>query len=110
VPDPITNSQEGTALEITTNDTLQLGAESTAIRNWLVAKVAAHLQVEPGEIDATSPLQDFGLDSIAVFNVTGELAEWLGRNLTATLLWDFPTIEALSRHLAEPVASRSESS
>jgi acyl carrier protein len=87
-----------------------LSAEAAAIRDWLAAKVAAQLQVEPGEVDVTSPLRDYGLDSIAVFNVTGELAERLGRNLTATLLWDFPTIDALARHLAETAEARDESS
>lgn len=87
-----------------------LSANASAIRDWLAAKVAAQLQIEPGEVDVTSPLRDYGLDSIAVFNVTGELAERLGRDLTATLLWDFPTIDALARHLAEPDKSPDESS
>jgi acyl carrier protein len=114
VPDPLTHPQEGTpdldAPDAAANDNLLLASDVSAIRNWLAAKVATHLQVEPGEIDVTAPLRDFGLDSIAVFNVTGELAERLGRNLTSTLLWDFPTIDALARHLADPAESRDESS
>lgn len=114
MPHPLTNPLERTpvlgAPDAAANDNEQLTADVSAIRNWLAAKVAAHLQVELGEIDVTSPLRDFGLDSIAVFNVTGELAERLGRNLTATLLWDFPTIDELARHLADPAESREESS
>ena len=30
---------------------------------------------------------------------TGELGDWLGRSLSPTLFYEFPTVEALARHL-----------
>jgi acyl carrier protein len=63
-------------------------------------KLAGELQVEPQSIDASQPFTAYGVDSIAVFTMTGDLAEWLDRDLPATLLWEYPTIEELSRHLS----------
>jgi hypothetical protein len=33
-------------------------------------------------------------------SLSGDLEDYLNRPLPATLLWDFPTIETLSRHLS----------
>lgn len=63
--------------------------------------LAAQLQVAPETIDPKQPFMELGLESIAIFTLTGDLAQWLGRELPATSLWEYPTIEALSHHLAE---------
>jgi acyl carrier protein len=33
--------------------------------------------------------------------MTGDLEDWVERKIDPTLLYDYPTIEALSQHLAE---------
>lgn len=71
------------------------------IQAWVVSKVAEALHMKPGDIDVQLPFTAYGLESIFVFTLTGDLAEWLGIDLPATLLWDYPTIEALTRYLAE---------
>lgn len=71
------------------------------IQDWITTKLAGELQVEPSSIDVNQPFVGFGIDSIAIFTLTGDLAEWLGHDLRATLLWEFPNIAALSRHLAQ---------
>jgi thioesterase domain-containing protein/acyl carrier protein len=71
------------------------------IQAWMVARLAAEMQVPESEIDIELPFTDYGLESITVFTLTGDLAEWLDRDLTATLLWEYPTVETLARHLAE---------
>ncbi len=53
-----------------------------------------------GRIDRTAPFSSFGLDSVALVELSGELSAFLGRGLAPTLLYDFPTIDRLSRHLA----------
>ncbi|XUM24980.1 polyketide synthase dehydratase domain-containing protein [Bradyrhizobium oligotrophicum S58] len=54
-------------------------------------------------------LFDLGLDSLAALELREDLGERLGAPLHATLLFDYPTIEALLDHLgslfAEPAAS-----
>ena len=67
----------------------------------MVAKLAEALQVEESAIDTGLPLTGYGLESITVFTLTGDLADWLGQDIPATLLWEYPTVEAAAQYLAE---------
>ena len=80
--------------------------QSTSIQDWLVTHLAEELGLTPDEIDVRQPFESFGLSSREAVLLSGELEEWLGRRLQPTLLWEYPTIEALARHLAgaEPTA------
>lgn len=71
-----------------------------AIRAWLVERIASHLEIAPDEIDVRETFSNFGLDSRTAVGLSGELERWLGRPLVATLVWDYPTIELVARHLA----------
>jgi len=73
---------------------------ATAIRNWLVAELAVRLRVNPAEIDTRQPFSRYGLDSVESVRLAGNLERWLGRQVPATIAWDFPTIEAVAAHLA----------
>jgi acyl carrier protein len=70
-----------------------------AIRQWLVERIAKALESSPAEIDVETPFARLGLDSRTAVGMSGELERWLGRRLSPTLIWDFPTITALARHL-----------
>src|ERR1700674_4184715 len=76
------------------------GAE--AIQAWLVSKLSELLEIEAKEIDIGEPFASYGLGSTELVGLSGELAEWLGRQLPAELAYECPTIEALARRLAEP--------
>ena len=78
----------------------QVSAEET-IQDWIIVRLAQAIGVEPHQIDPRLPFTSFGLDSLTAFNLTGDLADWLGRDLPATLLWDYPTIVSLAQHLAQ---------
>ncbi len=86
-------------MNATSNSTQSYSAQE--IQDWITSKLAAELQVEPSTIDVQQPFVGFGIDSIAIFTLTGDLAEWLGHDLRATLLWEFPNIAALSQHLSQ---------
>lgn len=77
---------------------------SESIQAWMVIRLAEELHVPRAEIDVRKPFLDYGLDSIVAFTLTGELADWLGFDLPATLFWDHPTLEALAQFLAENIA------
>jgi acyl carrier protein len=76
-----------------------LALSTQEVREWLLARVAATLQIEPGAIDVHEPLYVYGFDSIAASSLAGELEEWLGRRLPETLLLDHPTIDGLAQFL-----------
>jgi len=69
------------------------------IQEWLVARIAQALELGADRIDVETPFARLGLDSRTAVGMSGELEKWLGRRLSPTLIWDFPTIGALARHL-----------
>lgn len=71
------------------------------IREFLVRAVAESLDIPPERVSTTSPLIHFGLDSVAAVNISGELENVLGRKLPPTILFDYPTIEAIAAALAD---------
>ena len=73
------------------------------IQRWMVIKIAETLHIKPEEVDVRAPFVSYGLESIVVFSLTGDLADWLDRDLEATLLWEHPTIEDLSQHLSRQI-------
>jgi acyl transferase domain-containing protein/NAD(P)-dependent dehydrogenase (short-subunit alcohol dehydrogenase family) len=54
-------------------------------------------------LDPRRPLHELGLDSLMSVELRNELATSLGCSLSATLLFDYPTVESLTRHLATDV-------
>ncbi len=70
------------------------------IRAWLVSRLAELLEIDHDEIDVEEPFASYGLGSTELVSLSGELAQWLGRQLPAELAYERPTIDALARHLA----------
>ncbi|GGQ57861.1 acyl carrier protein [Streptomyces althioticus] len=77
-------------------------AESLA--RWLTDCVAIHLERPVDTIDPTVPLSDYGLDSLYALSVIAELEDHLDISVDPTVMWDNPTIDALSKALAEELA------
>ncbi|NEO73373.1 acyl carrier protein [Moorena sp. SIO3H5] len=75
-------------------------AKAKEIKAWLVSYLAELLEIESDEIDVTIPFDRYGLDSSAAVGLTGDLEDWLGSDLDPTLMYDYPTIEALANHVA----------
>jgi acyl transferase domain-containing protein/acyl-CoA synthetase (AMP-forming)/AMP-acid ligase II/acyl carrier protein len=73
---------------------------AATIQNWLVAKIAELLRVKRQEVDVNVPFAHYGMDSVQAVALSADLEEWLGRDLAPTLVYDYPNIEALARHLA----------
>jgi acyl transferase domain-containing protein/acyl carrier protein len=72
------------------------------IQEWLLARLSSIVGLPADQIDARAPFSRYGLDSLGAIDLVASLAEWLGRDLAPTLLWDCPNVAALSDHLAGP--------
>ncbi|GAU68947.1 hypothetical protein SSP35_09_01910 [Streptomyces sp. NBRC 110611] len=72
------------------------------IEEWLTGQLAGQLGLPVGEVDVTRPIASYGLQSVYMVAMLGELEQWLGRDLPTTVLWEYPTIEALARFLDSP--------
>lgn len=78
----------------------QDGATRTQIERRLVRELAARLNVTADQIDVTRPVATYGLPSVEMVGLVGELEAMVGRELPATLIWQYPTIEAVAAFLA----------
>nr|AEF16024.1 acyl carrier protein [Streptomyces viridochromogenes] len=74
------------------------------LRAWLTDCVATHLDRPADTIDTSVRLTDYGLDSLYVLAVAAELEDHLDISLDPTLMWDNPTIDALSEALVAELA------
>ncbi|WP_426546848.1 aminotransferase class I/II-fold pyridoxal phosphate-dependent enzyme [Dapis sp. BLCC M126] len=101
------NEQDSQHLSLVKNDpdpalqVPQLSPVRENIKSWLVSQLAERLEVDTSEIDIERDFIDYGLNSIEVVNLSGELENLLGRRLPPTLLLDYPTIESLAEYLVE---------
>jgi len=87
----------------------QLAAELPGRR---VRVLAAHIRriaagvlgmSDPSAINAQQPLQELGLDSLMAVELRNKLGQAVGRTLPATLLFEYPSIAALTDYLAAEV-------
>lgn len=74
---------------------------AAAIQTWLQEQIADKLKSHAADIDIHAPFEQFGLDSLALVSISGDLEDWLGESVNPTLLYGYPTIAALADHLAE---------
>ncbi|HEY4002170.1 MAG TPA: thioester reductase domain-containing protein [Candidatus Xenobia bacterium] len=56
------------------------------------------------DIPADRPLRELGLDSLMAVEIRNALSQALGRPLAATVLFDYPTIEAMSKYLLTQIS------
>nr|CCE88377.1 non-ribosomal peptide synthetase/polyketide synthase [Sorangium cellulosum] len=66
---------------------------------WLIDRLAQARGIDRGAIDVRERFSRYGLDSMATTRLVAELSTRLGRPLSPTLAWEYPTIEAVARHL-----------
>ena len=78
-----------------------------AIEQWLIAHIAKLAKQAIDEIDVNQPFSHYALDSVATVGLTADLEDLLDLQLEPTLLWDYPTIASLARHLATLEATAS---
>jgi 1-acyl-sn-glycerol-3-phosphate acyltransferase len=64
--------------------------------------MAHELHVDPKTLDPSRPYAFYGLDSLTAATLSGELGDWLDRDIPPDLFLEHPTIDALSVALASP--------
>lgn len=76
------------------------GPSLEVIQDWLRARLAECLDLDPTSIDVSEPFTSYGLASIDAVGLSGDLEEWLGRTLSPTVAYDYPSIARLAQYLA----------
>ncbi len=78
---------------------LSAGDRRAALRDRIAEECATMLSI-PGAIDRRRPLQELGLDSLAALELRNRLGRLVGAVLPASLLFDHPTVAALTDYMA----------
>jgi NADPH:quinone reductase-like Zn-dependent oxidoreductase/acyl carrier protein len=76
------------------------------LQHMVAEQIAAALGLDGAKsLDPAQPLSELGVDSLLAVELRHRLSAGLGleRNLPATLLFDYPTVEALSEYIAKKV-------
>ncbi len=80
-----------------------------SIESWLVNKLAERLKTPPSQVDVDRTFAHFGLDSVTLIGLSGELEDFLSCSVSPKVLFVYPTIAELSAHLATVVTGYRES-
>lgn len=75
------------------------------IRRWLIENIASVVNMNPAQIDVKQTFDHYGMDSLQAVSLSGDLENWLNREISPTVVWDYPTVEQLARHLSENYAN-----
>jgi acyl-CoA synthetase (AMP-forming)/AMP-acid ligase II/acyl carrier protein len=70
-------------------------ATETWMSQWLVSRAG----VDPSEVELEKPFADYGLDSMTAVEMSGEIEDWSGVELTPVVAWNHPTVAKLSDFL-----------
>jgi acyl carrier protein len=90
--------------ELEESPTPTLGDEASIaeLQGWIAARLAAAVGTEVEAIDVNEPFARYGLDSMQAVVIAEEIGQRLGREISAALFWDYPTVAELARQLATP--------
>ena len=79
------------------------GLSKADLASWITGWISAELKIEPDQIKGDRTFVTFGMDSVHAMMMVGDLEEFLGRRLSPTLAWTYPTVEAMADHLEQEV-------
>jgi acyl carrier protein len=77
------------------------------ISAFCVDRLVEILQIPKHKIDAHAKFSRLGLDSAMTVYLLMELEDRLGVEISQDTFYDYPTVDALSVHLADTLAERS---
>lgn len=75
------------------------------VHGWLMRWVAGHANLPLADLDGDEPLPRYGVDSVSITELIGELSDELGIAIPSALVWEFPSINGLSREILRSAGS-----
>jgi len=70
-----------------------------ALTAWLRKQVALVLRLDEARVPVDKTLRSLGLDSLMALELRNRLERALALKLSATLVWNYPTVSAMAAHL-----------
>ena len=75
--------------------------QTSALENWLIENIARRVGVSAREINTEEPFASMGLDSVQAVRLSAELEDYLGIELSPTVIYDYPNISSLAAYLCK---------
>jgi acyl carrier protein len=76
------------------------------LEDWIATWLSPRVGVHAVEIDRDKPFTDLGLDSMVAVRMSGDLEDLLGREVSPSVAWEYPTIATVAAHLVEVAPAR----
>jgi phthiocerol/phenolphthiocerol synthesis type-I polyketide synthase A len=110
-PMPSTGGSSATEPHSTTPAWSEMSAEDvrSELQTGLRAILARELHLAEADLDLDRPFAEYGLNSVMAMSVRRDTELFVGIELSATMLFNYPTIVALAEHLAKKVSPQPES-
>lgn len=71
------------------------------VEEWLIEKIAEVTKKSASDIETDVQLIDYGINSVDAVRLSGDLEDWVGSELPASIVFQYPTISALAEYLSE---------
>jgi acyl carrier protein len=81
------------------------GMDLEKVEHQLAIRLAGVIGVQPDVIEATRPLESYGLSSLDGLVLLGDLETWLGFEVPPSALADHQTLRELAGYLLRRIAS-----
>ncbi|WP_052844966.1 type I polyketide synthase [Streptomyces sp. NRRL S-31] len=75
--------------------------DAHAVTEFLLSRVVELLDVSEDAVDRWAPMHRYGLDSVKAATLAASLSAFLGWKVPVTWMWQYPTVDELSRALVE---------
>jgi phthiocerol/phenolphthiocerol synthesis type-I polyketide synthase A len=79
------------------------------LENGLRGILAREVQMPEAELELDRPFAELGLNSVMAMSIRREAEQFAGIELSATMLWNHPTIASLAEYLAKKLSPHKDS-
>ena len=72
-----------------------------SVQIWLSERIASYLALSRDDVETTRPVAEYGMNSSVAMQLLGDITEGIEKEVEPTLIWEYPTIDALSEKIVE---------
>jgi acyl carrier protein len=82
------------------SSSLTKAVSAEAIQSWILEWLAREMQIPVQDLDPAKSFESFGMTSLLAVTMTGDMEDWLGREVDPAIMYDHPTAASLAGVLA----------
>ena len=71
------------------------------VQAWIVDWLKSNADISTDSIELDKPFADYHLDSLTSVELSYDLEEWSGKELSVTTVWNYPTINKMAEYLSD---------